>query len=151
VGKSVSRVGGKTQLSAYRTVASSLRLAYAQFEELEGFARFGTRLDEETRQTLEHGRRVRETFKQPQYEPIAVAEQIAILVAVNAGVFEGLSLRAIHRAESAIRTAVRTRLPDISARIEAGHRLSDDDLDALVRMARAVLAPGPGELQGGND
>jgi F-type H+-transporting ATPase subunit alpha len=151
VGRSVSRVGGKTQLTAYRTVASSLRLAYAQFEELEGFARFGTRLDEETRQTLEHGRRVRETFKQPQYEPIAVAEQIAILVAVNAGVFAGLPLRAMARTERAIRTAVRTRLADVSARIEAGEQLSDDDLEALVHAARAVLAPGPGELEGGND
>ncbi|HSF29115.1 MAG TPA: alternate F1F0 ATPase, F1 subunit alpha [Candidatus Tectomicrobia bacterium] len=150
-GKSVSRVGGKTQLPAYRTVASSLRLAYAQFEELEGFARFGTRLDEETRQTLEHGRRVRETFKQPQYEPIPAAEQIAILVAVNAGVFEGLPLQAINWAERAIRAAVRARLPRVCARIEAAQRLSDDDLDALVHTARAVLAPQPGELQSGND
>src|SRR5690606_30992597 len=58
VGLSVSRVGGKTQLPAYRAVAAALRLSYSQFEELEAFARFGTRLDEETRRTLTRGERV---------------------------------------------------------------------------------------------
>ena len=79
VGRSVSRVGGKTQLPAYRAVAGDLRLAYSQFEELEAFARFGTQLDEDTRRTLRRGRRVRETLKQPQYAPLPVAEQIAAL------------------------------------------------------------------------
>jgi len=65
VGKSVSRVGGKTQLPAYRKVAGDLKLSYAQFEELEVFARFGTRLDKETRQALNRGRRVRALLKQP--------------------------------------------------------------------------------------
>jgi hypothetical protein len=60
LGKSVSRIGGKTQLSAYRAVAGDLGLSYAQFEELETFARFGTRLDEDTRRTIEHGERARE-------------------------------------------------------------------------------------------
>ena len=55
IGKSVSRVGGKAQLPAFRAVAGDLRLAYAQFEELETFARFGTRLDDETRRSLERG------------------------------------------------------------------------------------------------
>jgi F-type H+-transporting ATPase subunit alpha len=64
VGKSVSRVGGKTQLAAYRWVAGDLRLSYAQFEELEAFSRFGTRLDEQTRNTLERGRRVRQILRQ---------------------------------------------------------------------------------------
>jgi len=63
VGKSVSRVGGKTQLPAYRSVAGDLRLSYSQFEELESFSRFGTRLDDATRRTLERGWRVREILK----------------------------------------------------------------------------------------
>ena len=66
VGKSVSRVGGKAQLPAYRKVAGALRLSYTQFQELESFARFGTRLDERTRRTLEHGRRVRAVLRQPE-------------------------------------------------------------------------------------
>ncbi|MGB5096274.1 MAG: alternate F1F0 ATPase, F1 subunit alpha, partial [Porticoccaceae bacterium] len=64
VGKSVSRVGGKAQLAAYRAVAGDLKLAYAQFEELETFARFGARLDEDTRKVIEHGRRIRACLKQ---------------------------------------------------------------------------------------
>ena len=85
VGKSVSRVGGKTQLAAYRAVAGDLRLSYSQFEELEAFSRFGTRLDENTRKTIERGRRVREVLKQNQYKPIPVPEQIAVLLAVTGG------------------------------------------------------------------
>jgi len=86
----VASVGGKTQLPAYRSVAGDLRLAYSQFEELEAFSRFGTGLDEETRRTLTRSLRVREILKQPQYEHLPVAEQIAALVAVNEGVLDDL-------------------------------------------------------------
>jgi F-type H+-transporting ATPase subunit alpha len=106
VGKSVSRVGGKTQLKAYRAVAGDLRLSYSQFEELETFARFGTQLDEETRKTLERGRRVREVFKQPQSTPMRVAEQIGILVALNEGIFDPIPLDEIAETEEKIRKAV---------------------------------------------
>ena len=90
VGKSVSRVGGKTQLPAYRAVAGDLKLSYSQFEELEVFSRFGTRLDEHTRQTLVRGRAVREALKQPLYDPLPATEQIAILLAAAAGLFDNL-------------------------------------------------------------
>jgi F-type H+-transporting ATPase subunit alpha len=99
VGRSVSRVGGKTQLAAYRWVAGDLRLSYAQFEELEAFSRFGTRLDEQTRNTLERGRRVRQILRQPQYEPLPVARQIASLVAVNAGLFDPIDPDLVAEAE----------------------------------------------------
>jgi F-type H+/Na+-transporting ATPase subunit alpha len=58
VGKSVSRVGGKAQLSAYRSITGNLKLAYAQFEELETFSRFGTPMDADTRKIIEHGKRI---------------------------------------------------------------------------------------------
>jgi F-type H+/Na+-transporting ATPase subunit alpha len=101
IGESVSRVGGKTQLPAYRAVAGDLRLSYSQFEELETFARFGTRLDDETRKTIERGQRVREVLKQPQYDPIPVAEQIAVLLAVTSGIFDEVELDEIAAAELA--------------------------------------------------
>jgi len=66
VGRSVSRVGGKTQLPAYRAVAGDLRLSYSQVEELQAFSRFSSRLDEETQATRQRRRRVREVLKQPQ-------------------------------------------------------------------------------------
>ncbi|GAX61517.1 F0F1-type ATP synthase, alpha subunit [Candidatus Scalindua japonica] len=87
VGKSVSRVGGKTQLPVYRSIAGNLRLSYSQFEELEKFARFRTRLDEKTRKILvERGRRVREVLKQDQYKPLTVTDQIAVLLSVTEGI-----------------------------------------------------------------
>jgi len=139
VGKSVSRVGGKTQLKAYRAVAGELRLAYSQFEELEAFARFGTQLDEDTRQTLKRGRRVRETLKQPQYAPLPVAEQIAALVAVKEGVFDPLSEDQVAEAEEQVRKAVTDRHPDLSERISRGETLEQEDLDAMARTAKEAV------------
>ena len=88
VGKSVSRVGGKAQRAAYRAVAGDLKLAYAQFEELETFARFGARLDEDTRKIIEHGRRIRACLKQPEFAPVSVPAQIAVLLALTAELFD---------------------------------------------------------------
>ena len=107
VGKSVSRVGGKTQLPAYRKVAADLRLSYSQFQELEAFARFGTRLDERTKKTLQHGWRVRETLKQKQYTPLSAAEQIAVLYAVNTGMADMLPLSTLGVMEAEIVAVVR--------------------------------------------
>ncbi len=139
VGRSISRVGGKTQLPAYRSVAGDLRLSYSQFEELESFARFGTRLDEATRRTIERGRRVRETLKQPQYHLVPVAEQIAILLAVTAGLFDDLPVEKLPAAERAIRQAVLEEEPDAIRRIEEGEPLSAEDREALLAAARVGL------------
>lgn len=107
VGKSVSRVGGKAQLPAYRKVAGDLRLSYSQFQELESFARFGTRLDERTKKTLKHGHRVREILKQKQFSPLSAAEQIAVLLAVNTGMADLLPLSTIAVMEAKIVELVR--------------------------------------------
>jgi len=140
VGKSVSRVGGKTQLPVYRSVAGNLRLSYSQFEELEKFARFSTRLDEQTRKTLERGRRVREVLKQDQYKPFTVSEQITVLLSVTEGVFDGLPVEKIEEAERAIRSAVTKQLPDIREKIHTGNKLCDEDRKAIVEASRSVIA-----------
>jgi len=140
VGKSVSRVGGKTQLPAYRTVAGDLRLSYSQFEELETFSRFGTRLDEGTRRTLERGWRVREILKQKQYNPLRVADQIAALLSVTGGALDGIPLESIGAAEKWIIAAVREQLSDLCARIEGGEQLSVHDRNALLEAARSTVA-----------
>jgi F-type H+-transporting ATPase subunit alpha len=140
VGRSVSRVGGKAQLAAYRTVAGPLRLSYTQFEELEIFSRFGTRLDDDTQRTLERGRRVREVLKQDQYSPLSVAEQIAVLLGVTAGLFDDLSMEQIAEAEQQVRQAVTEQLPDLCRQIHAGEQLSSKDRKMLVETARRALA-----------
>jgi F-type H+/Na+-transporting ATPase subunit alpha len=139
IGRSVSRVGGKAQLAAYRAVAGDLRLSYAQFEELEAFSRFGTRLDDETRRTLERGYRVREIFKQSQYRPIPVPEQIGALVAANEGIFDGLALARVGEAERKIRKAVGEELPEVADRILAGEKLTGDHLEQIRNTAEQAV------------
>jgi F-type H+-transporting ATPase subunit alpha len=139
VGKSVSRVGGKAQLPAYRAVAGDLRIAYSQFEELESFSRFGTRLDEDTRKRLERGWRVREILKQPQLKPIPVAEQIAALLAVTGGAFDNVPINRVNKAEVNIRKDVTEHLSDLCRRIESGDKLSLDDFDTILDTARTVV------------
>lgn len=139
VGKSVSRVGGKAQLPAYRAVAGDLRLFYSQFEELEVFSRFGSRLDERTRQTLARGRAVREALKQPQFDPMPASDQVAILVAATAGLFDAMLPDPIIEASVRIRKALREQLPGVAESIEAGHKLSDTDREALVRLAQEAI------------
>lgn len=107
IGTSVSRVGGKTQVPAYRQITSALKLTYSQFEELETFASFGTRLDESTKRTLERGKRIRAVLNQPQYEPVEVTEQIGILMAVTSGALDSVPLDKINQAEKIIQTMVR--------------------------------------------
>lgn len=140
IGKSVSRVGGKTQLSAYRAVAGDLRLSYSQFEELESFARFGTRLEESTRLTLERGRKVREILKQKQYAPMAAAVQIAVLLSVTAGLLDRVPISKMAIAEQAIAAAIPKQLADLCLQIEKGDVLADEDREALLKVAEAAIA-----------
>ena len=139
VGKSVSRVGGKTQFPAFRAVAGDLRLAYSQFEELETFARFATRLDEETRATIEHGRRVREVLKQAEQQPLRASAQIAVLKAVTAGLLDELPLEEVGRAGHAVQDRVLEELADLCERIEQGKALDDEEWDRVLDVARDAL------------
>ena len=148
IGKSVSRVGGKAQLPAYRSVAGALRLFYAQFEELEAFSRLGTRLDEATRQSLARGRRVREVLKQPQGSPLGAAEQIGVLLATTEGLFDRLSPEGLEQAEAAVRRALRAELGELCARLELGDELGKDDRDAILDAARRALTAGDDRASG---
>jgi F-type H+-transporting ATPase subunit alpha len=141
VGKSVSRVGGKAQRAAYRDVAGPLKLAYAQFEEMEVFARFGTRLDEHTRGVIEHGERIRACLRQDEGRPVPVIEQLAVLLALTTGLFDAVPLERMTDAEIAVRRSA-TALPDaVRERIVTGARLSEADREAVVTESRDALSP----------
>lgn len=140
VGKSVSRVGGKTQYPAFRDVSGDLRLAYSQFEELETFARFATRLDEDTRTTIEHGRRVREVLKQSEQQPVAVSAQIIILKTVNEGLLDKLPLQLIGCAETTLQERVHADFPQYCERLQAGESLDDPEWQKILETARGVLS-----------
>jgi F-type H+-transporting ATPase subunit alpha len=139
VGKSVSRVGGKAQRATYRAVAGDLKLAYSQFEELEAFTRFGARLDEDTRKIIEHGRRIRACLKQPESAPVPVPAQIAVLLALNARLFDPVPLDRMKDAERAVREAAADLPEEIVARFEAARELSDEDRETIVGIARGSL------------
>jgi F-type H+-transporting ATPase subunit alpha len=100
VGLSVSRVGSDAQTKPMKKVAGSLKLALAQFRELEAFAQFSTDLDADTREKIERGRRVTELLKQPQYKPFVVTDQVVSIFAVNNGYFDGVDIADLRAKET---------------------------------------------------
>ncbi len=139
VGKSVSRVGGKAQLGTFRAVAGDLKLAYAQFEELESFSRFGARLDDATKKTIEHGKRIRACLKQPQFDPVAVPAQIAVLLALTAGLFDTVPLPRMAEAQRAVQDAAVQLSAPILERLVGTKKLNDEDRKAVTESASAAL------------
>jgi F-type H+-transporting ATPase subunit alpha len=138
VGKSVSRVGGQAQLAAYRAVAGGLKLAYAQFEELETFSKFGARLDADTRKNIEHGRRIRACLKQAEFSPLSVPAQIALLLALSAELFDLVPLNQMTEAEQALREA---DIPaDVCGRFDTAEKLGDEDRKTIIEITRKSLA-----------
>ena len=99
VGLSVSRVGSSAQIKAMKQVAGTLRLDLAQFRELEAFAQFGSDLDEKTRSLIERGRRAVEILKQPQYAPLPVEKEVAILYALTRGHLDDVKVEDLTRFE----------------------------------------------------
>jgi F-type H+-transporting ATPase subunit alpha len=139
VGRSVSRVGGKAQRAAYRAVAGDLKLAYAQFEELETFARFGARLDEDTRKIIEHGQRIRACLKQSEFAPVSVPGQIAVLLALTAELFDRVPIDQMTDAEHAVQEAAANIPAKLTERFNTADKLSDEDRAAIVQIARNAL------------
>jgi F-type H+-transporting ATPase subunit alpha len=139
VGKSVSRVGGKAQHAAYRVVAGDIKLGYAQFEELETFSRFGARLDEDTRKIIEHGRRIRACLKQPEFSPVSVPAQIAVLLALTAEFFDSVPLEKMTDAEHSLHEAAADIPAEVRERLDTAEKLSDEDRKTIIEIARKAL------------
>ncbi len=99
VGISVSRVGGAAQIKPMKKVAGKLKLAMAQFREMEAFAQFASDLDPETKKQIERGQRITELLKQPQYQPVAVEDQVVSIFAVNNGYFDDVAVKDVSAAE----------------------------------------------------
>jgi F-type H+-transporting ATPase subunit alpha len=140
VSKSVSRVGGAAQRAAYRAVAGSLKLAYSQFEELEAFAKFGTRLDDSTQKTIDHGRRIRACLKQSESHPVSMIEQIIVLLALTAGLFDPLPLDKVNDAEKALQKATTDIPAEVVGRLASADKFSDEDRKTILEIAKRALA-----------
>ena len=153
VGRSVSRVGGKTQVLAMRELAGTLRLEYAQFLELEMFTRFGTTADERTRHAVERGRRIRQLLHQKRLAPLPLGVQIAQLLAVARGTIDRLDADRIPFFQAALPARLERDAARIVAQVERTGELAPDDADALERtlvgLADEIAAAGkasPGQV-----
>ncbi len=132
VGLSVSRVGGNAQIKAMKQVAGSLRLDLAQFRELEAFAQFGSDLDKVTQAQLARGTRLVEILKQPQYQPMSVERQIAIIFAGTNGYVDEYDPRALAEYENQLLSHLETSHADVLKEISEKKVISDD-LDSKLR------------------
>jgi F-type H+-transporting ATPase subunit alpha len=140
VGKSVSRVGGKTQTPAMRAVAESLRLGYAQFLELELFTRIGGTADEKTRQTIERGRRIRAAIVQPRHRPLSAGRQVALLIALEEGLLDAMPIESVGVFRDALDTQIAARCPAAFARIEAGAVIGAEERAELLASLASLAA-----------
>ncbi len=140
LGVSVSRVGGKAQARAFREVAGNLRVTLSQFEELEGFARFGTRLDQATRARLARGAAVRAALRQPERDPMPATEQLAVLLAAMEGLLDDLDEKEVAPAMNVIRAAIRADDCGLAALLAEDGRLTDETRVRVVDLARQAMA-----------
>lgn len=131
VGTSVSRVGSSAQTKAIKKVAGKLKLALAQFRELEAFAQFGSDLDEATREQLELGRKLTELLKQPQYAPVPMEQQVVILYAVNNGFLDDVAVEKSQVFEKALIEYMQTSGKDVLDKIRETKTLDEDLEQAL--------------------
>ena len=138
VGKSVSRVGGAAQAPVAKPLAESLRLEYAQFLELEVFTRFGTLLDERTERVIEHGRRIRAIFSQAQYAPLALGEQVALLLALSERLLDRLPLEQLPVFRERLRDWLSVHQPEVLA-FDDRTRALTGELRARLRETLAAL------------
>jgi len=105
------------------------------------FSRFGARLDEDTRKTIEHGRRIRACLKQPELAPVPVPEQIAVLLALTAELFDRVPLEQMTDAEHALRKAAADIPAEVRKRLDTADKLGDGDRKTIIEIARKSLAP----------
>jgi F-type H+-transporting ATPase subunit alpha len=132
VGISVSRVGGAAQIKAMKKVAGRLRLDLAQFRELEAFSQFGSDLDAATQRQLARGARTVEILKQPQYQPMPVENQVAVIYAVTNGYLDDIDIEKIRAWELGFHQAMQSRHQDVLDGIREGGQLTDELTKQLV-------------------
>ncbi|WP_242922078.1 F0F1 ATP synthase subunit alpha [Pontibacter liquoris] len=139
VGISVSRVGGNAQIKSMKKVAGTLKLDQAQFRELEAFAKFGSDLDAATKLTIERGRRNLEILKQPQFSPVPVEEQVAIIYCATNGLMDDVPVNEVRTFESDFLRSMRAQHQDTLNALLAG-KLDDETTGVLKRTARELSA-----------
>ena len=162
VGKSVSRVGGRTQLPALRKVVKQLRLEYTQFAELEIFTRFGATVEKETQRKIDRGRRIREVLKQPRLDPLSAGEQVIVFLSVDRGIVDDIPIEQLAGFQAVLRETVFPRHAELMQKAEAGNDLEETEWEALAKAIEDVAkefavperkeqAPKPDEADAGGE
>ncbi|MCB0704005.1 MAG: F0F1 ATP synthase subunit alpha [Saprospiraceae bacterium] len=137
VGISVSRVGGSAQIKSMKKVAGTLKLDQAQYRELEAFAKFGSDLDAATQAVLEKGKRNVEILKQPQYSPVSVEKQVAIIYLGTKGLLKDVPVNKVKEFETVFLTALEHDHPEVLKAFAAG-KLADDMLKIVEKVAADI-------------
>lgn len=139
VGISVSRVGGNAQVEGMSDVSGTLRLDLAQYRELEAFSKFGSDLDPATQRQLARGARLVELLKQPEYQPVPVEEQVAVMYVAGKGAIDEIPLDRIPEFESKYREALRLQHADVLASVAESGTLSDEAMELFDRIAADIV------------
>lgn len=138
-GLSVSRVGGSAQIKAMKQVSGSLKLELAQYHEMQAFAKFGSDLDETTKSILEHGEKLSELLKQPQYSPLKVEEQILSLFAAKNGFLKKVDVKYVRQYENEMLEYMKKEHPEIITTITTKQTL-DEELTTMMKSALATFS-----------
>jgi F-type H+/Na+-transporting ATPase subunit alpha len=141
VGLSVSRVGSAAQIKAMKQVAGRIKLDLAQFRELAAFAQFGSDLDAKTQAQLERGKRIVELFKQPQYNPIAVEMQVAMLWAMQNNHLDDVAVEKIQKFQDQFTEFMTTRKSELMAKIRTVGAINDE-ISGELKTALSEFKPG---------
>jgi F-type H+-transporting ATPase subunit alpha len=134
VGISVSRVGGSAQIKSMKKVAGTLKLDQAQFRELEAFAKFGSDLDAATKLTIERGRRNVEVLKQPQYQPVPVEEQVAMILTSTKGYIDKVPVNKVKAFEEEFILILKAQYRSVLDNFRAG-KFEDADAETVKKVA----------------
>ena len=135
VGISVSRVGGNAQIKSMKKVAGTLKLDQAQFRELEAFSKFGSDLDASTKLTIDRGRRNQEILKQPQFSPVPVEQQVAIIYVSTTGLLDRVPANKVKEFEQEFTLLLSTQHPDALKTLKAG-KLDEGVISVLKQTAQ---------------
>ena len=136
-GLSVSRVGGAAQIKAIKKIAAPIRVELAQYRELAAFAQFGSELDADTKEKLAQGERIREMLKQPQYQPMPVEKQVAIIYAATKKYLLDIPVDEILAFEKALLELIDTKYPEIFESIRETKQLDEETEQKLITAIEA--------------
>ena len=138
VGTSVSRVGGNAQIKSMKKVAGTLKLDQAQYRELEAFSKFGGDLDAATKFVIDKGARNVEILKQPQYSPVSVEKQVAIIYLGTQGLLRDVALNKVKAFEEHFLLEMQNKYPNVLAEFKKGN-LPDDGVKQMVELAKGLV------------